>query len=217
MQRITSLFVLTITLALILGACAPRMAPAPAPLESGVLAVAGFSQPSKSWEFLSSYRSEHPPRLTPDVLASLDEELVSLLKDEPGRVALGPDATRQCQELAMARTRVEGGGVSGLRYWITVGECVPADYLLVPQILEWREREGGEWGVNEPAMVVLELTLLDIVNQRVLHRYHFEESQRSLSEDLLQARKFFRRGGKWLTTRELVRDGLIEGLREMDL
>lgn len=204
-------------LALTFFACAPKSVAPPLELEGGVLAVAGFGQPSQSWEYLSSYRPEHPPRLTPELLASLDETLQGLLADEPGRITLGPDATRQCQEVALARAKAEGKGVSGLRYWLEVGRCVPADYLLVPQILEWREREGGEWGVNEPARVVLELTLLDVGNQRFAHRYHFEESQRSLSEDLLQARKFFRRGGKWLTTQELLRDGLREGLREMGL
>ncbi len=204
-------------LALALFACAPKTFPPALDLEEGVLAVAGFSQPSQSWEYLSSYRPKHPPRLTPELLADLDEILRGLLADEPGRIILGPNATRQCQEVILARTKAEGKEVSGLRYWLEVGRCVPADYLLVPQILEWRERDGGEWGVNEPASVVLELTLLDVGNQRVVHRYHFEESQRSLSEDLLQARKFFHRGGKWLTTQELLRDGLREGLREMGL
>jgi hypothetical protein len=203
-------------LILALPSCAHRTDPPPV-FEGGVLAVAGFGQPSQSWEFLSSYRPESPPRLTAEVLTELDEMLQALLTDEPGRIVLGPDATRQCQELALSRARIEGGGLSGLRYWLAVGQCVPADYLLIPQILEWREREGGEWGVNEPAMVVLELTLLDVANQRIARRYHFEESQRSLSEDLLQARKFFQRGGKWLTTMELLQDGLREGLREMGL
>ncbi|HDQ39758.1 MAG TPA: hypothetical protein ENN39_01835 [Desulfonatronum sp.] len=213
-HRLFLLFPVFLVLALI--SCAPRTVAPPA-LDGGVLAVAAFGQPRHGWEHLSSYRSDHPPLLAPEIMAGLDETLQSLLKDEPGRVVLGPDATRQCQELALSKAKTEGGGLSGLRYWLEVGRCVPADYLLVPQILEWREREGGKWGVNEPAMVVLELTLLDVAHQRIARRHHFEESQQSLSEDLLQARKFFRRGGKWLTTQELVRDGLREGLREMSL
>lgn len=206
-------------LALTLFACAPKGPPLELALEleKGVLAVAGFGQPSQHWEYLSSYRSEHPVHLPPELLADLDETLRGLLADAPGRTILGPDATRQCQEIVLAEIKAEGKGVSGLRYWLEVGRCVPADYLLVPQILEWREREGGEWGVNEPARVVLELTLLDVGNQRVVHRYRFEESQRSLSEDLLRVRTFFHRGGKWLTAQELMRDGLREGLREMGL
>lgn len=204
-------------LTLALPSCAPRTPSQPLTLEGGILAVAGFSHPVNSWEYLSSYRSQHPPRLSGEQLEELDAMLNSLLLEEPGRMALGPDTTRQCQELTLSGFRDSAGTISGQRYWLKVGQCVPADYLLVPQILEWKEREGGEWGVSEPAMVVFELTLLDISNEQVLRRYHFEEFQRSLSEDLLQARKFFRRGGKWLTTKELVYDGLRDGLREMGL
>lgn len=203
-------------LALALFACAPRTS-APPVLEDGVLAVAAFGQPSQSWELLSSYKPGQSSRLAPEILASLDEMLQGMINDDSERRVFGPDATRQCQELTISKAKAGGGGISGLRYWLEVGQCVPVDYLLIPQILEWREREGGEWGVNEPASVVFELTLLDIGNQRIARRFHFEESQRSLSEDLLQARKFFRRSGKWLTTQELVQDGLRQGLREMGL
>jgi len=223
MRKTIVFFPALIALALTLFACAPKGPPLEPPLElaleleEGVLAVAGFGQPSQNWEYFFNYRPEHPPRLSTELLADLDEILRGLLADEPGRIILGPDATRQCQEIVLAKVRAEGEDVSGLRYWLEVGRCVPADYLLVPQILEWREREGGEWGVIEPARVVMELTLLDVGNQRVLHRYHFEETQRSLFEDLFRVRTFFHRGGKWLTAQELLRDGLREGLREMGL
>lgn len=214
-MRKTALFSVVLIACLALLACAPK---APTPLlkpEEGVLAVAGFGQPSQRWEFLSDYQPEHPVRLPPELLAELDKTLQDLLADKPGWIILGPEVIRQCQEMVLAGMNAEV--VSGLRYWLEVGRCVPADYLLVPQILEWRERDGGEWGVHEPAKVVLELTLLDIGNQRIFHRYHFRESQRSLSENLLKAHQFFRRGGKWLTAQELLQDGLREGLQEMGL
>lgn len=202
---------------LLLSACASKTAQPPTDMSDGVLAVAGFSQPSQNWEYLSSYRPQAQPGLAGETMAELDVMLHETLTEDPGRIIFGPDATRQCQELVLSRTRAEGRGMSGLRYWLDVGQCVPADYLLVPQVLEWREREGGEWGVNQPAKVVFELTLLDVAHQRIAHRYHFEESQVSLSEDLLKAKTFFRRGGKWLTTRQLMQDGLREGLRELGL
>ncbi len=198
-------------------ACAPKTTQPPSAMPDGVLAVAGFSQPTQNWEYLSSFRPQAQPRLDPGVMAELDDMLHQTLKDEPGRIMLGPDVTRQCQELVLSATKGEGQGMAGLRYWLDVARCVPADYLLVPQILEWRERVGGEWGVNEPAKVTFELTLLDVAQQRVTQRYHFEESQVSLSEDLLKAKTFFRRGGKWLTTRQLMQDGLREGLQELGL
>lgn len=203
-------------LILLLAACASKPAGAPFPDQS-TLAVAGFHQPHQGWQMLSSTGADKSVTLAPDVLEELDDMLADLLRAKEDRPFLGTEATRQCQELGLSRMGAEQAGISGLRYWMDVGRCVQTDYLLIPQVLEWKEREGGEWGVTEPGMVVLELTLLDVENQFVAGRFQYDERQRSLSEDLLQADRFFRRGGKWLPAKELVRDGLREGLREMGL
>ncbi|SDB53869.1 hypothetical protein SAMN05660653_02683 [Desulfonatronum thiosulfatophilum] len=204
------------SLILLLSACAPRPAAPQLPVEH-TLAVAGFHQPLEGWQLLSTSRAEQARTLSPGLLDELDAMLMELLGEGEIRAVLGTEATKQCQELVLSGVNTERGGISGLRYWMDVGACTRADYLLVPQILEWREREGGEWGVTEPGRVVLELTLLNIPNQRIAQRFQYDERQRSLSEDLLQADRFFRRGGKWLPTKELVRDGLREGMREMGL
>jgi hypothetical protein len=204
----------------LLWACVPRPA-GPLLPEEHSLAVVGFHQPRQGWEMLSSSRADQgealPGQLSAELLQELDLMLVDLLGKSSMRTILGPDVTRQCQELVLSRVNVERGRVSGLSYWLDVGRCTQANYLLVPQVLEWREREGGQWGVTEPGMVVLELTLLDIQNQVIARRFQYDERQRSLSEDLFQAGRFFRRGAKWVPTKELVRDGLQEGLRELGL
>jgi hypothetical protein len=51
----------------------------------------------------------------------------------------------------------------------------------------------------------------------VVRRFLYDEQQRSLSEDLSHAGRFFQRGGKWVSTMELAEDGLRAGLREMGL
>ncbi len=201
---------------LLFSGCAPKPAGTPLSVQSTV-GVAGFHQPHQGWQMLSSTRADKSVTLGPDLLEELDGMLADLLLAKEDRPFLGTEATRQCQELTLSRMGTEQAGFSGLVYWMDVGRCVQTDYLLIPQVLEWREREGGEWGVTEPGMVVLELTLLDVQNQFVAARFQYDEQQRSLSEDLLQAGKFFRRGGKWLPAKELIRDGLREGLREMGL
>ncbi|SMP50138.1 hypothetical protein SAMN06295888_10657 [Desulfonatronum zhilinae] len=201
---------------LLLAGCAPKPAGTPLPSQA-TLGVAGFHQPHQGWQMLSSTRADKSVTLSPDLLEELDGMLSELLRAKEDRPFLGTEGTRQCQELVLSKMGGEQAGVSGLRYWMDVGRCVQTDYLLIPQVLEWKEREGGEWGVTEPGMVVLELTLLDVQNQFVAGRFQYDERQRSLSEDLLQASRFFRRGGKWLPAKELVRDGLREGLREMGL
>lgn len=204
-------------LSFFLAACAaPKPAGAPFPPQA-TLAVAGFHLPHHGWQLVSSSRANPTVILSPSLLEELDVMLEDLLRAGEDRPFLGADATRQCQEMVLARMGSERAGISGLRYWQEVGQCTGMDYLLIPQVLEWKEREGGEWGVTEPGMIVLKLTMLDIQNRQVVRRFQYDERQRSLSEDIFQAGRFFRRGGKWLPTKELVRDGLREGLREMGL
>ena len=216
-MRIRFLILLGLScLTLFLAACAPKPAGAPFPAQA-TLAVAGFHQPHQGWQLVSSSRANPSVTLSPSLLEELDVMLEDLLRAGEDRPFLGAEATRQCQEVVLARLGAERAGVSGLRYWQEVGQCTETDYLLIPQVLEWKEREGGEWGVTEPGMIVLELTMLDIQNRQVAKRFQYDERQRSLSEDLFRIGTFFRRGGKWLPAKELVRDGLREGLREMGL
>lgn len=203
-------------LLLLLSACAPKPAGTPLPVQA-TLAVAEFHQPQQGWQMVTSTRADRTVTLAPELLQELDVMLADLLWSGEDRPFLGTEATRQCQELVLSRMGGERAGVSGLRYWLEVGQCVQTDFLLIPQVLEWRERAGGQWGVTEPGMVVLELTLLDIEKQYVAGRFQHDERQRSLSEDILQAGRFFQRGGKWLPTKDLARDGLRDGLRELGL
>lgn len=216
MSRHISLVPYLFCVILLLSGCAPKPAGIPLPTQA-TLGVAAFHQPHQGWQMLSSNRADTSVTLAPELLDELDGMLADLLLAKENRPFLGTEATRQCQELVLSRMGSEPAGGYGLRYWMEVGQCVQTDYLLIPQVLKWKEREGSEWGVTEPGMVVLELTLLDVRNQFVAARFQYDEQQLSLSENLLQAGRFFRRGGKWLPAKELIRDGLREGLREMGL
>ena len=180
----------------------------------GTLAVAGFTQPRRSWELLAGYVPERATPVEAKVLYALDDALVEALKDASRHGFLRPRATRQCQEIVVFEEK--GSRSSALKYWINVGRCMPADYLLVPQLLYWRERQGNQFSVNNPASVVMELFLVDVKNGRV-KRYHFEETQRSLSENILDADKFLSRGAQWIPAMELAKEGMARGLNELGL
>jgi hypothetical protein len=48
-------------------------------------------------------------------------------------------------------------------------------------------------------------------------RYHFEEEQKGLAENLLQGRRFIKRKGKWVTPMEIAAEALEEGVRVLGL
>ncbi|WP_457570881.1 hypothetical protein [Desulfovulcanus sp.] len=175
-------------------------------------AVAGFSQPRHSWEMLAGYIYE-TKEISPQVLDKLDDFLSQLLS-ERGHNFVGPKVVRQCEELVIGREH--RSNMAAFHYWLKVGQCIPADFILVPFVLKWQEREGGEWGVERPAAVVIDFYLLDVKKEQI-RRFHFEEEQLSLSENILDIGKFFKRRARWITALDLAREGLISLCEEMGL
>lgn len=194
----------------LLMSCAPKKT-APEMPEKAVIAVAHFSQPAHRWQMINNYIIVGERKISQDTVKNLDSDLAGVLSDS--RHAIVPaEFVEQCQAVTSHGTTPG----SAFHYWVQVGKCVPADYILVPFIFDWRDRDGGEWGVNEPAKVTLELNLID-VKELSLNRFLFDERQQSLTENLFGAGRFFQRGGKWVSARELSREGLEQGIRELGL
>ncbi len=196
---------------LTLAACAPRE-PVHYPPEDAVVAVAGFSQPKHRWEMITNHITVEQQEIDRDAIEKLDSDLAALLRQSDQKIVY-PDMVEQCRDLVAADTRPES---SAFHFWVQVGKCIPADYILVPFVFEWKERVGGSLGVQEPAAVVLELNLIDLQDLE-LQRFFFDERQHALLEDLSSAGKFFRRGGKWISARQLANEGLEQGVRELGL
>ncbi|MFO7816380.1 MAG: hypothetical protein ACQES5_04945 [Thermodesulfobacteriota bacterium] len=193
--------------------CAIKKSPDILP-EEARLAVAGFFQPKHSWQLLAGYVREDRQPVPGNVLADLDNSLANSLIKYGREDYVRPPFVRQCREIILQETG--RSRVSALKYWIRVGQCIPADFILVPTILEMHARKGGEWGVKEPAAVVMDIYLIDVQNER-MRRYHFDEVQKSISENILEAKKIIRRSGKWLTAKQLAMDGIEQGVVELGL
>lgn len=209
------LFLVALAACLLLPACANRKAPRAAARLGGTLAVAAFSQPRHDWELLAGAIPDNAPLVEPKVLHDLDARLDAALAANRKISPIPARLTRQCQEIAVFEQK--GSRTSALRYWLEVGRCMGVDALLAPQLIYLVERDGGEMGVRVPASVILELYLIDVKGQALAGRFHFDETQLSLSENLLDADKFLRRGGKWITAAELAGEGIEQGLGELGL
>ena len=178
------------------------------------LAVAPFYQPGSGEKCLCPLdRSEQdvPDRvleqLTAELLDQLDKRGLSSLK-EPGRV-------ERCRKAVFSGS--SASPESRREYWSSVGDCVSADYLLIPQLMQWRQRLGGQWGVEKPARVVLCLVLFHAKKDKVLEVFSFQEEQQSLTQNLLKIGAFIRRGGGWIRAQELAAEGIRRGLGELGL
>ncbi|MBU1229018.1 MAG: hypothetical protein KKA55_08350 [Proteobacteria bacterium] len=211
MQQRTILNVLAMFCVLALSACAPKpITPQPRPL--GNIAVAAFTAPKYNWELLAGYLPEEGKGVKQETLTRLDAALDQTLRGHGVKVSSTTASTRQCQEIVVFE-RAGKSRESAFAYWLGVGRCLPADFILVPQVLSWRELEGG----GNPASVVLDLYLLDVKAERVVTRYHFDETQKALTDNLLDMGKFVRRKGEWVGAEVLAGEGIEVGLREMGL
>jgi len=204
-----------IILALLLActACAgPTRWPA---VESQVtLAVAHFVHPQHDWELMAGVLPEEASVITQESLDALDGQLAALLEKSDLRTVMHAATVQGCEEIVQAEK--ERPRFETLEYWKSVGACMKADYLLVPYVSHWQEREGGEWGVTRPAGVTLDLFLIKTANGEV-RRYHFEEEQQGLAENLLKGGRFFKRKGRWITPLEIAAEALEEGTRVLGL
>jgi len=91
------------------------------------------------------------------------------------------------------------------------GEELGADAVLAGYVYCYIERKGYTYAVEQPASVTFCLHLLRVRDGALLWSGTFDKTQSSLMENLLDATSFFRGGGKWITVRELSREG-VEGL-----
>lgn len=91
-----------------------------------------------------------------------------------------------------------------------LGRQEGVDAVLCGFIYAFRDRQGGDLSIEKPARVVFELNLIDTVNGALIWQPHFKETQKTLAEDLFQIKKFFKRGGKWVTAEQMGRQALSD-------
>jgi hypothetical protein len=100
---------------------------------------------------------------------------------------------------------------------VLLGREIGVDYVVAGNVWRYSERVGSALGVAEPASVAFSLYLVDAAEQKAVWQANFNETQQSLSENLLKAPAFFKRGAKWLTAKQLARHGIEEMLGRFPL
>ncbi len=194
------------------GCASPRQGPE---LPQVSIGVAEFTQPKSTMDMLAGYMAENVPPVPEKALTALDGALLEVLRTDTKRTYASPETYLGCRDAAAPGQT--GGRVAALKHWVAVGTCMKVDFLLVPQVIELQEREGGEAGVTRPAGAIMDFFLVDVKNAVLTSRSHFDETQQPLVDNLLDTPKFFSRGGKWITATELAREGMKKAVRELGL
>lgn len=95
-----------------------------------------------------------------------------------------------------------------------LSQSVGCNAILETSLSRYVERDGGPYGVQQPAAVTLAFRLYDTSTGTVLCHGRFDEQQQSVMENLFTLGKAGRRGMTWLTAEELAREGLQGQLQQ---
>ncbi len=213
MLKISLACFILLSCALALSACVqPRQSPPPrTDLQIGIV---GYSQPESTADMMAGYMAADAPRVDPKMFTQLDAAFEDVLRQETKRTYIFGDVAQACRK----KTSRDGSNrVAALGYWVRVGRCMNVDLLLVPQILEATERDGGEMGVVTPASVITDIFLIDVKNETLVGRSRYDEVQGALTSNLLETGKFINRGGKWVKAVDLAREGMIKAVKDLSL
>ena len=210
--RIILLAALILGLAMLWGCAKPQQGPS---LPAVSIGLAEFTQPQATTDMLAGYMPENTPRVAPKELLQLTDTFIGVLRSETKRSYASPEKFLECREAKAPGQK--NNRVAALKHWVAVGNCMEVDFLVVPQVMQLREREGGTAGVASPAGVVMDIFLVDVKNGVLTSRSHFEETQLALADNLLETGKFFSRGGKWITAVELAREGMVKAVKDLGL
>ena len=204
-----------IVCALILAGCAqPRQAPLP--VGSLKLGVAYFSQPAEPADMLAGFLVDNTPRIEQQALAEMDVLLADVLAAESKNSFHIGESALQCGR-KVGHLGGRSNNEAALRTWSAIGRCMGVDLLVVPFLFEYRELVGSALGASQPARVVMDIFVLDVRSESLISRSRFDETQSALTSNLLEAGKFFRRGGRWITAHELAGEGMEKAVRELRL
>ena len=88
-----------------------------------------------------------------------------------------------------------------------------ADLIAVGYVFRYVERIGYDYSVEKPASVAFEINFVNPKDGSTVWRGVFDKTQKSLMEDVFQIASFYKGGGKWLTARELTKQGMNQAFK----
>ena len=93
---------------------------------------------------------------------------------------------------------------------VETGRILGVDAVITGHIYRFEERLGGNYSVAYPAAVTFDLHLIQVSSGRLLWSGKFEETQKSLDQNLLNLKRFVKRKGQWVTAGQMAETGLEE-------
>lgn len=114
---------------------------------------------------------------------------------------------------AAAAARGESVPSSNADAAVRMAAELDATAVVLGRLMRFQDRVGSAAGATVPASVAFEVLVYDVASGRWLWTGRFDETQLSLSADVLRARRLPGGGTRWLTGQELASWGAAETAR----
>jgi len=141
----------------------------------------------------------------------LTSGLVSLMEKERAYTILSSEGSVDL--LSGMMTGPDNAAAAYLNLYVQAGKRAGADAVLIGHIFRFVERKGNRASVESPASVAYDLHLIRVDGGDIIWTGHFDQTQRPLSENLLELGSFIKRGASWVTAEELAQGGLEDMMR----
>ncbi|MBC8200079.1 MAG: hypothetical protein ISS67_06195 [Desulfobacterales bacterium] len=190
--------------------------PALAPLTSGKLLILPFKNLSGIYGENVSLRCPLCGNvfMTGEVIDNaedfLTQSLISLMESRKG-VELIPSA--QAQGVWSEMLSRDEDRLSDRDQIVETGRTLGADAVMAGYVYRFKERIGTGYSVDSPASAAFDVHLVDVASSRILWTGRFDETQRSLSENLFKIVAFLKRKGAWVTVDKMAVSALEDMLQ----
>ncbi len=140
-------------------------------------------------------------------LAAMMTNMVQDHLTTQGFQVIGPAAVQATMDdLAAAAT----GPLAQQSLILDAARRLDGDSVLVGYLYRVRERQGGRFAVERPASVAYGFYLLDTAQGNMIWSAEFDETQRSLDENLLKFGTFLKRRGEWVNAETMIVQSITE-------
>jgi len=95
-----------------------------------------------------------------------------------------------------------------------VGSELEADGVVVGYVYRFQERQGYDYAAEKPASVFFEIQLFRSRDGIMVWKGIYDMTQTSLMENMFRALYFFKDHGKWITAKELAKEGMEDTLKK---
>jgi hypothetical protein len=94
-----------------------------------------------------------------------------------------------------------------------IGQELGVEAVVIGAVYHFEQRQGSGLGVQSPASAAFDAHLIRVADKKVLWSGRFDETQHSLSENLLKIGSFVKGGAQWVTVERWAELGVESILR----